>query len=72
MITTKQKNIGNLLLKKVELEFTDEIIDLISLLKIIDIGFGMRGGDFITYKNVTDFLTQTYTDENFKKSNSGN
>lgn len=49
------------------MKFTDEIIDLVSLLEILDIGFGMRGGDIITYKNVTDILAQTYTDENFKK-----
>lgn len=66
-ITTKQKTIGKFLLKKVNLEFTDEIIDLVSLLEILDVGFGMRGGDFITYKNVTDLLAQSYTDENFKK-----
>jgi hypothetical protein len=30
-------------LKKVDLEFTDEIIDLVSLLEVFDVGFGMRG-----------------------------
>lgn len=66
-ITTKQKTIGKFLLKKVDLEFIDEIIDLVSLLEILYVGFGMRGGDFITYKNVTYLLAQSYTDENFKK-----
>ena len=36
VIKTKQKSIGNLLLKKVDLIFTDEIIDLVSLLEILD------------------------------------
>lgn len=66
-ITIKQKTIGNFLLKKVDLEFTDDIIDLISLLEILNIGFGMHGGDFVTYKNTVELLAQTYNDENFKK-----
>jgi len=66
-ITIKQKNIGNFLLKKVDLEFTDDIIDLISLLEILDVGFGMRGGDYITYKTTVELLAQTYSDENLKK-----
>jgi len=67
VITAKQKNIGNFLLKKVDLEFTDEIIDLVALMEILDIGFGMHGGDFVTYKNTVELLAQTYNDENFKK-----
>lgn len=66
-ITIKQKTIGNFLLKKVDLEFTDDIIDLISLLEILDVGFGMRGGDYITYKTTVELLVQTYNDENFKE-----
>lgn len=66
-ITTKQKSIGNLLLKKVDLIFTDEIIDLVSLLEILDIGFGIRGGDYLTYRNVVELLAKTCTDDNFKQ-----
>ena len=65
VIATKQKSIGNLLLKRVDLTFTDEIIDLVSLLEILDIGFGIRGGDYLTYRNVIELLAKTYTDDNF-------
>lgn len=68
-ITSKQKTIGYFLLKKVDLMFTDGIVDLISLLEILDVGFGMKGGDFITYKNTVELLVQSYNDENFKKAN---
>lgn len=67
VIMTKQKSIGNLLLKKVDLIFTDEIIDLVSLLEILDVGFGIRGGDYLTYRNVVELLAKTYTDDNFKQ-----
>lgn len=56
-----------MLLKKVDLIFTDDIIDLVSLLEILDIGFGMRGGDYLTYRNVVELLAKTYTDDNFKQ-----
>lgn len=67
VIMTKQKSIGNLLLKKVDLIFTDEIIDLVSLLEILDVGFGIRGGDYLTYRNVVELLAKSYTDDNFKQ-----
>lgn len=69
VITSKQKTIGYFLLKKVDLVFADGIVDLISLLEILDVGFGMKGGDFITYKNTVELLVQSYNDENFKKAN---
>ncbi len=67
VISTKQKSIGNLLLKRVDLIFTDEIIDLVSLLEILDVGFGIRGGDYLMYRNVVELLAKTYTDDNFKQ-----
>ncbi len=66
-ITGKQKTIGDFLLKRVDLEFTDEIIDLVSLLEILNIGFSMHGADFLSYKRTTELLAQTYSDENFGK-----
>ena len=68
-IANKQKTIGNILLKRVDLEFTDEIIDLISLLEIIDVGFSMKGADYLSYKRTVELLVLTYSDENFKKVN---
>ena len=66
-IASKQKTIGNLLLKRVDLEFTDEIVELVSLLEILNIGFNIQGADFLSYKRTTELLAQTYCDENFKK-----
>lgn len=56
-----------MLLKKVDLIFRDEIIDLVSLLEILDIGFGIRGGDYLTYRNVVELFAKTYADDNFKR-----
>lgn len=66
-IASKQKTIGNILLKRVDLEFTDEIIDLISLLEIINVGFSMKGADFLSYKRTVELLALSYSDDNFKK-----
>ncbi len=66
-ITSNQKTIGNFLLKRVDLEFTDEMVDLISLLEILDIGFSMQGSDYLSYKRTIELLVPTYTDEKFSK-----
>ena len=66
-IVRKQKTIGDFLLKRVDLEFTDEIVDLISLLEILDVGFSIHGADVLSYKRTTELLAQTYCDDNFKK-----
>ncbi len=66
-IAGKQKTIGDFLLKRVDLEFTDEIVDLISLLEILDVGFSMHGADVLSYKRTTELLAQTYSDDNFRK-----
>lgn len=66
-IVSKQKTIGDFLLKRVDLEFTDEIVDLISLLEILDVGFSIHGADVLSYKRTTEMLAQTYCDDNFKK-----
>lgn len=66
-IVNKQKTIGNFLLKKVDLEFTDEKIDLISLLEILDSGFSIKGADYLSYKRTVELLALTYSDDNFRK-----
>ena len=66
-IASKQKTVGDFLLKRVDLEFTDEIIDLVSLLESLNIGFSMQGADFLSYKRTTELLAQTYSDDNFRK-----
>lgn len=68
-IANKQKTIDDFLLKKVDLEFTDEIIDLISLLEILDVGISMKGADVLSYKRTVKLLALTYNDENFQTVN---
>lgn len=68
-IANKQKTIGDFLLKRVDLEFTDEIVDLISLIEILDAGFSMKGADVLSYKRTVELLALTYSDENFTKVN---
>lgn len=66
-IKAKQKSVGRYLLKRVDLEFDDDIVDLIALLEIIDVGYSMRGCDFMAYKKTVDMLLQSYSDSGFEK-----
>lgn len=67
-LAAKQKNIGDFLLKRVDLEYTEEIIDLISLLEILDVGFSMQGADYLAYRKTVELLAISYTDEDFRKT----
>lgn len=66
-IKAKQKSVGQYLLKRVDLEFNDDVIDLIALLEIIDTGYSMKGCDFMSYKKTVDILLQSYSDSGFEK-----
>ena len=66
-IRSKQKSVGQYFLKRVDLEFDDDIVDLIALLEIIDVGYSMKGCDFISYKKTVDMLLQSYSDSSFEK-----
>ena len=55
-IKTKQKSVGRYLLKRVDLEFDDDMVDLVALLEIIDTGYSMKGCDFMAYKKPMDML----------------
>lgn len=66
-IKSKQKNVGQYFLKKVDLEFDDDIVDLIALLEIIDTGYSMKGCDFMAYKNTVNMLLKSYSDSSFEK-----
>ena len=66
-IKSKQKSVGQYFLKRVELEFDDDIVDLVALLEIIDAGYSMKGCDFMVYKKTVDILLQSYSDSDFKK-----
>lgn len=66
-IKAKQKSVGRYLLKRVDLEFDDDIVDLVALLEIIDIGYSMRDCDFMAYKKTVDILLQSYSDSSLEK-----
>lgn len=66
-IKSKQKSVGQYFLKKVDLEFDDDIVDLVALLEIIDVGYPMKGCDFMAYKKTMDMLLQSYSDSGFEK-----
>ena len=67
IITSQQKTIGRLRLKRADLFFDDATIDVISLLEILDAGFTINDCDYNTYRNVTELLGQSYSDEIFGK-----
>ena len=54
-------------MKRVDLEFDDYIVDLIALLEIMDVGFSMKGCDFMAYKKTVDMLLKSYSDSSFEK-----
>lgn len=66
-IKAKQKSVGRYLLKRVDLEFDDDIVDLVALLEIIDVGCSMKGCDFMAYKKTVDMLLKSYSDSSFEK-----
>ncbi len=66
-IKSKQKSVGRYLMKRVNLEFDDDIVDLVALLEIIDVGYSMRGCDFMAYKKTVDMLLKSYSDSSFEK-----
>lgn len=66
-IKSKQKSVGKYFLKKVDLEFDDDTVDLVALLEIIDTGYSMKGCDFMAYKKTADMLLKSYSDSSFEK-----
>lgn len=67
VITTNQKTIFEYKLKKFDIVFDDEIVDLIALLETLDIGFKMRGCYFDKYFEVVELLLPTYNDKLFER-----
>lgn len=64
-MTSAHKNIGRFHLTRVDLEFTDVIINLIALLELIRDGYDIKGCDFIKLNKTIDVLLNCYTDTKF-------
>ena len=54
-------------MKRIDLEFDDDIVDFVALLEIIDVGYSMKGCDFMAYKKTVDMLLKSYSDSSFEK-----
>lgn len=67
-IKTKQKSVGRYLLKNVALEFDYDIVELVALFEIIDVGYSMKGCHSIAYKKTVDMLLKSYSDSGFEKT----
>ena len=66
-MTSAHKNIGRFHLTRVNLEFTDSIVNLVVLLELIRDGYNIRGSDFFTLNVTIDDLLSCYSDSLFEK-----
>lgn len=68
---SEHKNIGRFHLTRVNLEFTDSIVNLIVLLELIRDGYNIKGSDFFTLNATVDDLLSCYSDNLFERIISG-
>ena len=61
-MTSEHKNIGRFHLTRVNLEFTDSIVNLIVLLELIRDGYNIKGSNFFTLNATIDDLLCCYWD----------
>ena len=66
-ITAPQHTIGRISLKRVNLKFNNAMVDLISLLEIIDAGYDIIGCNYVAYIEIESLLCKSYTDALFEK-----
>ena len=66
-ITANQHTIGRISLKCVDLKFSNTIVDLISLLEIIDAGYDIIGCNYVAYIEIESLLCKSYNDALFEK-----
>lgn len=66
-MTSEHKNIGRFYLTRVNLEFTDSIVNLIVLLELIRDGYNIKGSNFFTLNATIDDLLSCYSDNLFEK-----
>ena len=66
-MTSEHKNIGRFHLTRVNLEFTDSIVNLIVLLELIRDGYNIKGSNYFTLNATIDDLLSCYSDNLFEK-----
>lgn len=66
-MTSEHKNIGRFHLTRVNLEFTDSIVNLIVLLELIRDGYNIKGSNLFTLNATIDDLLFCYSDNLFEK-----
>lgn len=66
-ITATQHTIGRISLKRVDLKFSNAMVDLISLLEIIDAGYDIIGCNYVAYIEIETLLCKSYTDKQFER-----
>lgn len=59
--------IGRISLKLADLKFSNAMVDLISLLEIIDSWYDIVGCNYVSYIEIESLLCKSYTDTLFKK-----
>ena len=64
-IAANKHNIGHISLNRVDLEFNSAIVDLVSLLEIIDAGSSIKKRDKYMCDQAEILLSQSYSDEIF-------
>ena len=66
-ITANQHTIGRISLKRVDLKFNNAMVDLISLMEIIDAGYDIVDCNYVAYIEIESLLCKSYTDDLFNK-----
>ena len=66
-MTSAHKNIGRFHLTRVNLEFTDSIVNLVALLELIRDSYNIKGSDFFTLNATANDLLSCYSDNLFEK-----
>lgn len=64
---TANHTVGRISLKRVDLIFSNAMVDLVSLLEIIDAGYDIIGCNYVAFIEIESLLCKSYTDALFDK-----